>query len=180
MTFVKPGCYVIIHRQARFSCGYHRFVFCSAYMAYRLIWLSGPDGLAAPFFNMHSLALALVIFMSELLEDAVVLLRLLPMDPWRESMKHAYEQLGPFHPKQAMCKDRHGIHVKEAPLRLYGTRPQHVLQSLAMMQVSTSITAISCWLYVGMGFWLGLCPEPIPLSLRLRDSFWWSQPLTCS
>ena len=138
------GCYAMIHRHARVSCGYHRFVCFTAYAIFRLVWVGSPASEAL--YNMHSLILYLVVVVAEMLEDAVVLLRLLPLDPWRESMAHLYEPLHPLHPKQVMCKDRRGIHARQVPLRLHGVRPQRLSQTLAVMQLGASVCSVSCWL----------------------------------
>ena len=172
------GCYGMIHRHARVSCGYHRFVLFASYVIFRLSWLGSPASEAL--FNNHTLILFFVVVAAEVLEDAVVLLRLLPLDPWRESMTHLYEPLHPLHPKQVMCKDRRGIHARQVPLRLHGVRPQRLSETLTVMQLGASICGISLTLYVGMGYYLGVCPEPIPLTIRLEEALWWSQPLTCS
>eukprot|EP00439_Symbiodinium_sp_Y106_P026115 s1668_g3.t1 len=72
-------------------------------MLWRILWLR-----ASPLFNTHALVLLVAVLMVEFAEDAIVLNRLLPSDPWRDEMKHLYAPLHPFHPKQVMCKDNQG------------------------------------------------------------------------
>ena len=180
LAFHRPGCNAMVHRHSRVSCGYFRFIAVGAYMLYRLVWLSTASEFAKPLFNDCALALFVAVLLMEILEDMVVLLRLLPLDPWRSSMKHAYALLSPFHPKQVMCKDHRGLHPHAAPLRLHGSRPISRSINMAIMHIVCSVCLTLMWFPLGTGFWIGICPEPTRPSERLSATIWWPRPLTCA
>ncbi|CAE7809971.1 CPX1 [Symbiodinium sp. CCMP2592] len=172
--WVRPGCCSMIHRHGRVVCGYFRFIPYISYVAFRLVGFSGE-----PLFNPQTLALYAAVLFMELLEDAVVLLRILPLDPWQTGMKHLYAELHPFHPKQVMCKDSRGVQEHLPPLRLHGARRLPWIHCQAPMQISFCVSTSLLWLPLGAGFVFGICPEPIPPELRLSDAFFWSQPFRC-
>ena len=173
--WLKVGGCAFVHRHARLHCGYYRFIAVGCYMAWRLLWLG-----ATPLFNTPTLVLFFVALFMEALEDAVVLYRLLPLDPWKSQMKHFYESLHVCHPRQTMCKDQQGIHVQHPPLRLHGVRQIEWFLSAGVLHVASSVILVLMWLPIGAGFNLGICPEPIPASARVTDAFLWAEPLRCS
>eukprot|EP00439_Symbiodinium_sp_Y106_P045623 s1668_g5.t2 len=145
------------------------------YMPWRVLWLR-----AAPLFNSHALVLLAAVLAVEVAEDAIVWYRLLPLDPWRVAMKHVYGSLHPFHPKQAMCMDHEGTHVHLAPLRLHGTRRLNGPLCTTLMHIGGCIILVLMSLPLGAGYMFGICSQPIPASLLVRDAFLWSQPWQCS
>ncbi|CAE7868174.1 unnamed protein product, partial [Symbiodinium sp. KB8] len=95
---LKPCCFALILRQARFMCGYYRFLAIGTYALWRVFWLG-----AEPLFNTQTLVLFITVLVAEVVEDTVVLRRWLPLDVWRDQLKHCYWALHPFHPRQAVA-----------------------------------------------------------------------------
>ena len=127
---------------------------------------------AETLFNPQTLALFVAVLSTELLEDAIVLLRIFPLDPGQTSMKHLYTELHPFHPKQVMCMDSRGMQEHLPPLRLHGLvgsrGSSH--QCIPAIQITAVISTTLLWLPLGAGFVFGICPEPILPELRLPDA----------
>ncbi|CAE7620644.1 nhaD [Symbiodinium microadriaticum] len=171
---LKPSCFAILHRHGRLMCGYYRFVAIGSYVLWRILWLG-----ATPLFNTHTLVLFACVLVAEVLEDLVVLRRWLPLDLWRRQLRYDFKPLDPFHPRQGMCKDHRGVHVELPPLRLHGARVLSGPLNAAAMQITCSTVLVLMWLPLGVGFNLGVCPEPILEGQRLGDAFWWSLPWQC-
>ena len=171
---LKPCCFALILRQARFMCGYYRFLAIGTYALWRVFWLG-----AEPLFNTQTLVLFITVLVAEVVEDTVVLRRWLPLDVWRDQLKHCYWALHPFHPRQAMCKDHRGVHVKLPPLRLHGARVLSKPLNVPLIHITASIVVLLMWLPLGLGFILGFCPRPVLTDRLLAEVFVWPRPWRC-
>ena len=178
---IRPSCVMFMHRHARFYCGYYRFLGVLGFIAVnataREVMPERPRELL---FNGQTLALAFVLFMMEVLEDIVVGFNILPVDPWRDRMKHLYEELHPLHMKQLLCKDSRGLSSDLPPLRLHGARYLSTGVSRLLIDTGALKFMMFLWVRLGIGYTFGICPEPIPPGLRVLDAIAWTTPWRCS
>eukprot|EP00439_Symbiodinium_sp_Y106_P044745 s1668_g5.t1 len=145
------------------------------YMPWRVLWLR-----AAPLFNSHALVLLAAVLAVEVAEDAIVWYRLLPLDPWRVyqwALEATPDKKGnPFYSVPEINGDPRHL----APLRLHGTRRLNGPLCTTLMHIGGCIILVLMSLPLGAGYMFGICSQPIPASLLVRDAFLWSQPWQCS
>ncbi|CAE7387627.1 unnamed protein product [Symbiodinium sp. CCMP2592] len=178
--WIRPGCTAMVHRHARFYCGYHRFLGVISLVAVNTVsQMVIPGRTSALLYNEQTLILALVLLGFEILEDVVVYLNLLPLDPWRSRMMEFYEKLHPLHIKQLMCKDNRGI-SNAVPLRLHCARWLSPRVSRLLIDTKALMFMVFFWVPMGIGFTVGICSEPIPGELRALDAIVWTTPWRCS
>ncbi|CAE7838959.1 unnamed protein product [Symbiodinium microadriaticum] len=170
LHLVRPGCVAMMHRHARFHAGYYRFLGVLGFIAVNAIGQQLIPGRTTKLlFNEQALILAGVLFVFELLEDAVVALNFLPLDPWRSRMSEHYAKLHTLHIKQLLCKDSRGL-SNRTPLRLHGARYLTNDKIWLLYETGALMLMVFLWVPLGIGFTFGICPEPIPQDLRVLDA----------
>jgi len=175
---VKLGASKVLHMEAKFSCGYPRFVAPIALIVSRLlVWGTS----APPLFNGQALGVVIFASVLEVVEDVIVQKELvLGMHPWKPKVKHLFDQMAALSPGQLCAVDSQGVHIERTSLAFHGMGFLKTADVAGTMAPATYFSYTLLTLLLGAGFVHRVCPDPISSDLAVIDGLCWQSPLRCS